>query len=105
MVFVLHLNATYILNLLSIVEREEERMRRKPCCEKEGMKRGPWTPEEDEALVQYISKNGPGSWRALPKLAGEFMRSSLTILLLSPEKKITKNLFACYLFFQVNLEA
>lgn len=52
-------------------------MRRKPCCEKEGMKRGPWTPEEDEALVQYINTNGPGSWRALPKLAG------------------TKNLFAC----------
>ncbi|XP_074329869.1 transcription factor MYB17-like [Apium graveolens] len=45
-------------------------MRRKQCCEKEGMKRGPWTPEEDEALVQYINKNGPGSWRALPKLAG-----------------------------------
>ncbi|KAL1830290.1 hypothetical protein DCAR_0209730 [Daucus carota subsp. sativus] len=45
-------------------------MKRKPCCDKEGMKRGPWTSDEDEALVQYINKNGPGSWRSLPKLAG-----------------------------------
>lgn len=85
MVFTLPLNATYILNLLRIVERKKERMRRKPCCEKEGMKKGPWTPEEDEALVQYINKNGPGSWRDLPKLAGELIRSCLKILLLSPK--------------------
>lgn len=91
----LHFNATYILNLSSIVERKKARMRRKPCCEKEGMKRGPWTPEEDEALVQYINKNGPGSWRALPKLAGELIRSSLKILLLWPKRFCTKNLFAC----------
>ena len=45
-------------------------MKRKPCCEKEGLKRGPWTSDEDEALVQFVDKNGPGNWRALPKLAG-----------------------------------
>ncbi|KAL8146931.1 hypothetical protein AgCh_004598 [Apium graveolens] len=33
-------------------------------------KRGPWTPEEDEKLMNYIQKNGHGSWRALPKLVG-----------------------------------
>ncbi|KAG9441148.1 hypothetical protein H6P81_017002 [Aristolochia fimbriata] len=45
-------------------------MGRAPCCEKQGLKKGPWSPEEDEILVQYITKNGHGSWRSLPKLAG-----------------------------------
>ncbi|KAK3020300.1 hypothetical protein RJ639_046512 [Escallonia herrerae] len=34
------------------------------------MKKGPWTPEEDDKLVEYINRHGHGSWRALPKLAG-----------------------------------
>ncbi|MCL7052237.1 hypothetical protein MKW94_019957 [Papaver nudicaule] len=34
------------------------------------IKKGPWTPEEDEKLIHYIHKHGHGSWRALPKLAG-----------------------------------
>ncbi|KAH6801726.1 myb domain protein 17 [Perilla frutescens var. frutescens] len=33
-------------------------------------KKGPWTPEEDEKLVEYITKHDQGSWRSLPKLAG-----------------------------------
>ncbi|KAL9396895.1 hypothetical protein Peur_011148 [Populus x canadensis] len=45
-------------------------MGRTPCCDKKGLKKGPWTPEEDELLVTYIKKNGHGSWRSLPKLAG-----------------------------------
>ena len=45
-------------------------MGRTPCCDKKGLKKGPWTPEEDELLVAYIKKNGHGSWRSLPKLAG-----------------------------------
>ncbi|XP_076944882.1 transcription factor MYB17-like [Bidens hawaiensis] len=45
-------------------------MGRAPCCEKTGLKRGPWTQEEDQLLVDYINKNGHGSWRSLPKLAG-----------------------------------
>uniref|UniRef100_A0A7N0U596 Uncharacterized protein n=1 Tax=Kalanchoe fedtschenkoi TaxID=63787 RepID=A0A7N0U596_KALFE len=38
--------------------------------EDDGLKKGPWTPEEDEKLVDFINKNGHGSWRSLPKLAG-----------------------------------
>ncbi|KAK6142833.1 hypothetical protein DH2020_023181 [Rehmannia glutinosa] len=34
------------------------------------LKKGPWTPDEDEKLVDFINKNGHGSWRSLPKLAG-----------------------------------
>lgn len=45
-------------------------MGRSPCCDENGLKKGPWTPEEDKKLVQYIQKHGHGSWRALPKLAG-----------------------------------
>ncbi|QCD90798.1 myb proto-oncogene protein [Vigna unguiculata] len=35
-----------------------------------GVKKGPWTPEEDEKLVDYITKHSHGSWRTLPKRAG-----------------------------------
>lgn len=45
-------------------------MGRSPCCEENGLKKGPWTPEEDQKLVDHIQKHGHGSWRALPKLAG-----------------------------------
>jgi len=45
-------------------------MGKAPCCEKHGVKRGAWTPEEDQALVDYIKEHGHGSWRTLPKHAG-----------------------------------
>ncbi|KAL6911894.1 hypothetical protein ACP4OV_000699 [Aristida adscensionis] len=45
-------------------------MGRAPCCDRNGLKKGPWTPEEDKLLVDYIQANGHGSWRTLPKLAG-----------------------------------
>ncbi|KAL5708560.1 Transcription repressor myb5 [Ranunculus cassubicifolius] len=41
-----------------------------PCCSKIGLKRGPWTPEEDEILFSYIKKEGEGRWRTLPTRAG-----------------------------------
>lgn len=46
-------------------------MGRTPCCEKEGLRRGRWTAEEDDKLKKYIEANGEGSWRSLPKNAGE----------------------------------
>lgn len=45
-------------------------MGRSPCCDENGLKKGPWTAEEDQKLTDYIDKHGHGSWRALPKLAG-----------------------------------
>ncbi|KAA8527770.1 hypothetical protein F0562_035361 [Nyssa sinensis] len=45
-------------------------MVRAPCCEKMGLKKGPWTPEEDQILISYIQQHGHGNWRALPKQAG-----------------------------------
>ncbi|KAI3865036.1 hypothetical protein MKX03_012190 [Papaver bracteatum] len=41
-----------------------------PCCTKVGLKRGPWTPDEDEILSNYVQKEGEGRWRTLPKRAG-----------------------------------
>ncbi|CAA7403693.1 unnamed protein product [Spirodela intermedia] len=35
-----------------------------------GLKKGPWSLEEDEKLVSYIQRYGHGNWRALPKQAG-----------------------------------
>ncbi|KAL9236713.1 hypothetical protein vseg_011349 [Gypsophila vaccaria] len=47
-------------------------MGRAPCCDNKdnGLKKGPWLPEEDQKLVDYIREHGPGNWRALPKKAG-----------------------------------
>ncbi|KAJ8628446.1 hypothetical protein MRB53_021753 [Persea americana] len=45
-------------------------MGRGPCCDKNGLKKGPWTQEEDQKLMDYIQKHGHGSWRTLPKNAG-----------------------------------
>ncbi|KAM1130407.1 hypothetical protein ACFX13_045897 [Malus domestica] len=45
-------------------------MGRPPCCAKEGVKKGPWTPEEDIILVSYIQERGPGNWRAVPTNTG-----------------------------------
>lgn len=46
-------------------------MGRTPCCEKNnGLKKGPWTTEEDQKLIGYIQKHGYGNWRTLPKNAG-----------------------------------
>ncbi|MQL87857.1 hypothetical protein Taro_020416 [Colocasia esculenta] len=45
-------------------------MGRQPCCDKLGVKKGPWTAEEDKKLVGFILANGQCCWRAVPKLAG-----------------------------------
>ena len=48
-------------------------MGRPPCCDKQGVKKGPWTPEEDIVLVSYIQEHGPGNWRAVPANTGNFL--------------------------------
>ncbi|CAN8274183.1 unnamed protein product [Cochlearia groenlandica] len=45
-------------------------MGRQPCCDKLGVKKGPWTTEEDKKLINFIITHGHCCWRALPKLAG-----------------------------------
>ncbi|XP_006343741.1 transcription factor RAX2-like [Solanum tuberosum] len=46
-------------------------MGRAPCCDKSNVKRGPWSPEEDAKLKQFIEKYGTaGNWISLPQNAG-----------------------------------
>uniref|UniRef100_A0A0E0LUS9 MYB family transcription factor n=1 Tax=Oryza punctata TaxID=4537 RepID=A0A0E0LUS9_ORYPU len=45
-------------------------MGRQPCCDKVGLKKGPWTAEEDQKLIAFLLTNGQCCWRAVPKLAG-----------------------------------
>ncbi|KAJ0766003.1 putative transcription factor MYB family [Helianthus annuus] len=45
-------------------------MGRPPCCDKVGVKKGPWTPEEDIIIVSYIQEHGPGNWRSIPTNTG-----------------------------------
>ncbi|KAF7819732.1 transcription factor MYB36-like [Senna tora] len=46
-------------------------MGRAPCCDKANVKRGPWSPEEDATLKNYLHKHGtPANWIALPQKAG-----------------------------------
>ncbi|XP_020215941.1 transcription factor MYB87 [Cajanus cajan] len=46
-------------------------MGRAPCCDKANVKRGPWSPQEDETLKNYLMKHGTaGNWITLPQKAG-----------------------------------
>ncbi|KAH7277396.1 hypothetical protein KP509_39G049000 [Ceratopteris richardii] len=40
------------------------------CCQKQKLKRGLWSPDEDEKLLNYITKHGPGNWSSVPATAG-----------------------------------
>lgn len=40
------------------------------CCSKQKVKRGLWSPEEDEKLFTYITTHGHGCWSSVPKQAG-----------------------------------
>ncbi|CAF1924307.1 unnamed protein product [Brassica napus] len=48
-------------------------MGRPSCCEKIGIKKGPWTPEEDIILVSYIQEHGPGNWRSVPTTTASYL--------------------------------
>lgn len=43
---------------------------RRPCCVKDRVRRGTWTPEEDKILIDFIRENGHVTWQELPELAG-----------------------------------
>ncbi|KAI3714095.1 hypothetical protein L1987_72685 [Smallanthus sonchifolius] len=45
-------------------------MVRAPCFDKNGIKKGAWSEDEDNKLRAYIERYGHPNWRELPKLAG-----------------------------------
>lgn len=49
-------------------------MGRAPCCDKANVKKGPWSPEEDAKLKDFMEKFGTvGNWIALPQKAGNLL--------------------------------
>ncbi|PIN17956.1 Transcription factor, Myb superfamily [Handroanthus impetiginosus] len=40
------------------------------CCNQQKVKRGLWSPEEDEKLIRYITNHGYGCWSEVPEKAG-----------------------------------
>ncbi|CAB4310394.1 unnamed protein product [Prunus armeniaca] len=40
------------------------------CCKQRKVKKGLWSPEEDEKLIRYITTYGHGCWRKVPEQAG-----------------------------------
>lgn len=55
--------------------------------EEMGMRRGPWSMEEDFVLVNYITKHGEGRWNSLARCAG-------MIQFQNPDMKIHKGAFS-----------
>jgi hypothetical protein len=45
-------------------------MGRHSCCYKQKLRKGLWSPEEDEKLLNYITKHGHGCWSSVSKQAG-----------------------------------
>lgn len=47
------------------------------CCNQQKVKRGLWSPEEDEKLIRYITTYGYGCWSEVPEKAGSSLSPSL----------------------------
>ncbi|KAJ4821655.1 Myb-related protein [Rhynchospora pubera] len=45
-------------------------MGRHVCCTEKKLRKGLWSPEEDEKLYNHIIRFGVGCWSSVPKLAG-----------------------------------
>lgn len=68
------LDVFVISHLFIKLRREKQKqdiiMGHHSCCNKQKVKRGLWSPEEDEKLINYITTYGHGCWSSVPKLAG-----------------------------------
>jgi myb proto-oncogene protein len=37
----------------------------------QGWRKGPWTPEEDKLLIEYVSLHGEGRWSSVSRRPGK----------------------------------
>ena len=59
-------------------------MGRAPCCDKANVKKGPWSPEEDAKLKDYIEQHGTGgNWIALPQKVGKCIIIEIYMMMMS----------------------
>jgi myb proto-oncogene protein len=56
--------------------RPHKMMPKRSCGPKKRLRRGLWSPEEDEKLMNHIAKYGNGCWSSVPKIAGTRPESS-----------------------------
>ncbi|KAK7244640.1 hypothetical protein RIF29_39465 [Crotalaria pallida] len=47
-----------------------------PCYKKVGLKKGPWSEEEDKMLAAYVQEHGYGNWHSFPAKAAQAMESN-----------------------------
>lgn len=71
----------FVRLLIGSKEREMGEKGKSLCCDKEQVRRGPWSPAEDLKLVTFIQKNGHHNWRALPRRAGNLNLDPLSLSL------------------------
>ena len=38
----------------------------------QGWRKGPWTPEEDKLLTEYVSSHGDGRWSSVARSSGNY---------------------------------
>ncbi|KAJ0790782.1 putative transcription factor MYB-HB-like family [Helianthus annuus] len=50
--------------------RGKKMMGKGSCCDKNGLKKGAWTEDEDKKLTAYITRYGHWNWGLLPQFAG-----------------------------------
>ena len=50
------------------------------CCNKQKVRRGLWSPEEDEKLIKYITTHGHGCWSSVPRQAGAHVQTHFTFV-------------------------
>lgn len=43
----------------------------KPQQQLQGCRKGPWTPEEDKLLTEYVASSGEGRWSSVATCAGK----------------------------------
>ncbi|RDX82544.1 Transcription factor MYB61, partial [Mucuna pruriens] len=56
--------------LIGRINKVKLQMGRHSCCYKQKLRKGLWSPEEDEKLLRHITKYGHGCWSSVPKQAG-----------------------------------
>ncbi|KNA14469.1 hypothetical protein SOVF_107270 isoform A [Spinacia oleracea] len=59
------------------------------CVQHQGWRKGPWTPEEDKLLIEYVNLHGEGRWSSVSRSAGADCSDTLMDRLVLNEANLT----------------